>query len=64
MTKTGSKNNLYTFHRTADGRAREITAGEQFEPQNLESFGPMTQEQYQLLPAMIHTHELYRKIKA
>jgi hypothetical protein len=29
----------------------------------LSFFGPVTQEQYQLLPAIIHTHELYRKIK-
>jgi hypothetical protein len=30
---------------------------------NLESFAPVTQELYRLLPAMIHTQELYRKIK-
>jgi hypothetical protein len=51
------------FHRTAGGRVRETTAGEQFEQRILESFDPMTQELYQLLPAMIHTKN-HTKIKA
>jgi hypothetical protein len=33
-----------SFHRTTGGRVREITAGERFEPQTLESFDPLTQE--------------------
>jgi hypothetical protein len=49
---------LQAFHPTPGERVQEITAGEQFEPQNLESFDPVTQELYRLLPAMIHTpHE-------
>jgi hypothetical protein len=31
------------------------TPGVQFEPRNLESFDPVTQELYRLLPATIHT---------
>jgi hypothetical protein len=40
--------------RTPDGRVRKTTAGEQFKPQNLEFFDPVTQELYRLLPAKIH----------
>jgi hypothetical protein len=36
----------HAFHRTPGESVRETTAGEQFEPQNLESFDPMTQELY------------------
>jgi hypothetical protein len=43
------------FHRTPGGRIQETTAGERFEPQNLESFGPVTQEVYRLLSTMIPT---------
>jgi hypothetical protein len=43
------------FHRTPGERVREITAGEQLKPQILESFNPVTREQYQLPPATIHT---------
>jgi hypothetical protein len=42
------------FHPTPDVCVRETTAGEQFEPQNFESFDPITQELYQLLPVIIH----------
>jgi hypothetical protein len=35
------------FHRISDGHVRKTTAGERFEPRNLESFGPATQESYQ-----------------
>jgi hypothetical protein len=35
-----------TFHRTPDERVQKITTGVQFEPQNLESFDPMTQPYY------------------
>jgi hypothetical protein len=48
------------FHRTSGGRFQETTAEERFEPQNLESFGPVTQELYRLLPAMIPT-QTYNK---
>jgi hypothetical protein len=34
------------FHRTSGVRIQEITTGEQFEPQILESFDPVTQELY------------------
>jgi hypothetical protein len=44
-----------TFHRIIGGRVPEITAGERFEPRILESFDPVTQELYQLLPATIST---------
>jgi hypothetical protein len=44
------------FHQTLGGRIWEITVGERFEPRNLESFDPVTQERYQLLPATIHTN--------
>jgi hypothetical protein len=61
-SKIGDKNRIdeqfipsQTFHRTPGGRVQETTAGEQFEPRNLESFDPVTQDLYQLLPAMIHT---------
>jgi hypothetical protein len=33
------------FHRTTSGRVREITAGERFESQILESFGSVTRDQ-------------------
>jgi hypothetical protein len=33
-----------SFYRTPDGRIREITVKEQFEPIILESFDPMTRE--------------------
>jgi hypothetical protein len=36
----------HVFHRTPGESVRETTAGEQFEPQNLESFDPVTQELY------------------
>jgi hypothetical protein len=42
-----------TFHRTPGGHIQKITAEKQFEPQDLESFDPVTQELYQYLPAMI-----------
>jgi hypothetical protein len=51
------------FHRTTGGRIREVTAGVKFEPQNLESFNPVTQELYQLLPATIHTTDSSKSIK-
>jgi hypothetical protein len=44
---------LQTFHRTPGGHIQKITAEKQFEPQDLESFDPVTQELYQYLPAMI-----------
>jgi hypothetical protein len=34
------------FHQRSGVRIREITTGEQFEPQILESFDPVTQELY------------------
>jgi hypothetical protein len=43
------------FHQTPGEHVREITVGEQFEPQIIESFDPVTQESYRLLPATIHT---------
>jgi hypothetical protein len=43
------------FHRTLGGRVQKTTAGEKFEPRNLESFNPVTQELYRFLPATIHT---------
>jgi hypothetical protein len=49
---------LHAFHRTPDKRVQKITVGEQFKPQNLESFDLVTQELYRLLSAMSHTpHE-------
>jgi hypothetical protein len=51
------------FHRTIGGHVRETTAGERFEPRNLKSFDPVTQELYRLLPATIHT-EIHTKIEA
>jgi hypothetical protein len=45
------------FHRTPGGRVRKTTVGERFEPRNLESFDPMTQELYRYLHATIHTQE-------
>jgi hypothetical protein len=36
------------FHRTPGGRVQKITVREQFEPQNLESFDPVTQDLYRL----------------
>jgi hypothetical protein len=39
-----------SFHRTPDGRVRKITVEVQFEPRNLESFDPVTQELYQTSP--------------
>jgi hypothetical protein len=44
------------FHRTPGVRVREITVKKQFEPQILESFDPMTQEVYRLIPAVIHNN--------
>jgi hypothetical protein len=35
-----------TFHRTPDRRVQKITVEEQFKPQNIESFDPVTQELY------------------
>jgi hypothetical protein len=52
-----------TFHRTSGGRIWEITARERFEPRILESFGPVTQELYRLLPTTIPT-KIHTKIKA
>jgi hypothetical protein len=52
-----------TFHRTLGERIRKITVKEQFEPQIIESFDPVTQELYQHLTAAIHTQELKEKIK-
>jgi hypothetical protein len=43
------------FYRTPGGHAQKITAEEQFKPQILESFDPMTQELYRIHPATIHT---------
>jgi hypothetical protein len=43
MAEINSKNSLYP-HR----RVQEITVGERFEPRILESFDPVTQEQYQV----------------
>jgi hypothetical protein len=37
--------------------------GEQFEPRNLESFNPVTQELYRVLPAMIHIENHKHKRK-
>jgi hypothetical protein len=33
----------HVFHRTTDGRVQKTDMGEQFLPQNLKSFDPMTQ---------------------
>jgi hypothetical protein len=49
------------FHRTLGGRVRETTVGERFEPQILESLGPVTQESNQVQPA-IDTHSIAKKI--
>jgi hypothetical protein len=49
------------FHRTASGRVQKITTGERFESQILESFNPVSQELYRLLPVTIHTQELRRE---
>jgi hypothetical protein len=43
------------FRRTLDGRVREITVEERFEPRIIESFDPMIQELYRLLPTIIHS---------
>jgi hypothetical protein len=43
------------FHRTLDERVWEITVEERFEPRILESFDPVIQELYRLLPAIIHS---------
>jgi hypothetical protein len=46
------------FHRTPDRRVRKITVEEQFESRTLESFDPVIQELYRLIPVTIHTqHE-------
>jgi hypothetical protein len=42
------------FYRTPGGRVGETTTEEQFEPQNIESFYPMTQELNRDSPATIH----------
>jgi hypothetical protein len=42
------------FHRTPGGRIQEITAGEQFKLENLESFDPATQSHW--LPACNDSH--------
>jgi hypothetical protein len=47
MIKIGSKN----------------TAGERFEPRNLKTFDPVTQELYRHLSAMNHTQEQREKIE-
>jgi hypothetical protein len=59
--EVGNKNQLEkqympseAFHRTTDGRVREITARVQFEPLNLESFDPVTHP-----PARIQTQTKY-----
>jgi hypothetical protein len=44
------------FHQTSGGRVRETTAEEQFESRN-ESFDPVTQELYCLLPAINHPQQ-------
>jgi hypothetical protein len=36
------------FHRTPGGRVQKITVKEQFEPRNLKSFDPVTQDLYRL----------------
>jgi hypothetical protein len=67
MIKTGSKNNLYPHRHFTEhlmSTLRKSTRESDLNHKNSESFDPMTQKQYQILPAMIHTHELYRKIKA
>jgi hypothetical protein len=48
------------FHRTPGGRVRETIVEEQFKPQIIESFDPMTEELYQHLPVIIHT-EIHAK---
>jgi hypothetical protein len=37
-----------SFHRTPGGRVQKTTAGERFRPQILETFRPVTQEQYRV----------------
>jgi hypothetical protein len=44
------------------GRVQETTTGERFEPQNLKSFNPVTQELYQLLPTIIHNKNFTEKL--
>jgi hypothetical protein len=64
-TEINSENNLYPqlSHQTPVDRVREITAGEQFEPRNLESFDPVTQELYRYLPAMIHNNPIIQTVE-
>jgi hypothetical protein len=46
------------FHQTPGGRVRETTAGEQFKLRSLESFDPVTQEQYRFfLPQSNHRRD-------
>jgi hypothetical protein len=51
------------FHQTPGGRVREITAGEQFEPRNLESFDLVTYELYRYLPATIHNNPIIQTVE-
>jgi hypothetical protein len=44
-----------TFHRTPGGRVQKTTAGERFKPRILESFDPVTQDQYRASPTTIFT---------
>jgi hypothetical protein len=62
-SEINDKNQIKKLHRTPNGRVQDTTAGEQFKPRNLESFDPVTQELYRLLPATIHTQDLDRKIE-
>jgi hypothetical protein len=51
------------FHRTPGGRVQEIITRERFKSRILESFDPMTQELYRLLPAIIHNNPTIQKAK-
>jgi hypothetical protein len=49
------------FHRTSGGCIQKITAGVQFEPRNIESFDPVTQEKYRFIPTTI-PHKIRRQM--
>jgi hypothetical protein len=50
-----------TFPRTSGERVQETTVEERFKSQILDSFDPLTQKLYQLLPARIHNNLTIQK---
>jgi hypothetical protein len=54
---------LQAFHQTPGGRVQKIITEGRFEPRILESFDPVTQEIYRLLPEMIHNNPTIQSAK-